>query len=143
MGIAVSLPIFLFSIKLPVFIMSPISAVAGMNTPLAMVVIGGFLAKASFREVIKNKRAYAVSFVRLIAIPALAMLLLFAIPLPMSRTAAVTLLVELAAPVAASTVMIAALTGRDAGLAGQLVTISTIFSAITMPLVVTVAERIL
>ncbi|MCL2486421.1 MAG: AEC family transporter [Oscillospiraceae bacterium] len=142
-GIAVSLPVFLFSIKIPAVIMLPISSVAAMNTPLAMVVIGGYLAKADLRGAVKNMSVYAVSLMRLVAVPLIAMLFLWAVPLPMSHTAAVTLLVELAAPAAASTVMVAALTGRDAELAGQLVAVTTLLSAVTMPLIVTAGEKVL
>lgn len=75
-GIAAGLPLFLFSASLPQIVRTPVSLLAGLNTPLAMLVIGFYLAGADFRRVVRTPAAYLASAVRLVAFP-LAMIALF------------------------------------------------------------------
>jgi len=83
-GLFVSLPIFIFKIKLPNIIMSPVSAVADMNTPLAMIVIGGFLARTNIGNAMRDWRIYALAALRLVVFPLSALALLYVLPLPLS-----------------------------------------------------------
>ena len=53
-SLAIGLPLFLLSVKLPEPLGSAVDLIAGLNTPLAMVCVGVFIAgvnlKTAFRE---------------------------------------------------------------------------------------------
>ena len=48
LGVAIGLPLFLLQIELPVVIYAPVSYLADLNTPLAMVMFGTYLAAADW-----------------------------------------------------------------------------------------------
>ena len=123
--------------------MSPISTLSEMNTPLAMVVIGGFLARARLWQALKDYRIYVVGAIKLIVFPLLSLLLIYALPMPLSHTAAVTLVILTAAPVAANTVLVASMQKANEELAGQLVAMTTLLSGVTMPILVGLAQTVL
>ena len=50
------------------------------NTPLAMLVIGGYLAQTDLKSLFKTKAVYTVSLVRLFVIPAITLLVFWVIP---------------------------------------------------------------
>ena len=56
-GIAIGLPLFFASLSLPAILKTPIGLLAGLNTPLAMLVIGFYLAGADFRRVVRMPSA--------------------------------------------------------------------------------------
>ena len=84
---------------------------------------------------------YLASLVRLVAAPLLALLLvkLFGI----TGVAAQVVVICSAAPTAVNTVLLALEFGGDADFASQTVLNSTLFSALTMPLVIAVALALL
>lgn len=139
-GFAIGLPLYIFSIKLPPVLLQPISAIGDMNSPLAMIVVGTYLAKLSVREIFSERDVYLVTFLRLVAVPLvyLGIMLVFR-PDP---AVLVTGSVLMAAPVAANTVLFAAKFRRDAVLSCKLIALSTLFSILTMPLVAAVAQYI-
>ena len=65
-GLAIGLPLFFASISLPAILKTPVHLLAELNTPLAMLVIGFYLAGADFRRVVRMPSAYLAAAVRLI-----------------------------------------------------------------------------
>ena len=59
---------------MPVFVHETISLVGDMTVPLAMMIMGSMLAGISPGKVFADPKQYAVSFVRLLLLPALVML---------------------------------------------------------------------
>ena len=68
-AVTVGILFFLFSVKLPTPIKTAMEGMAGMNTPLAMLIIGYNLAASNILKALKDKKVYLVSFLRLIAVP--------------------------------------------------------------------------
>ena len=130
-GLAAGLPLFMLGVRLPVVLETPVSALAAVNTPLAMLVIGGYIAKVRWRDLIADLDVYKVCFWRLLAVPALLFLLLCLIR-PESM-AATTVLVLAAAPCGANAVLVAAMFQGDTETAGKSVAMSTLLSVLTMP----------
>ena len=130
-GLAAGLPLFMLGVRLPVVLETPVSALAAVNTPLAMLVIGGYIAKVRWRDLIADLDVYKVCFWRLLAVPALLFLLLWLIR-PESM-AATTVLVLAAAPCGANAVLFAAMFQGDTETAGKSVAMSTLLSVLTMP----------
>ena len=132
-GLAVGLPLFLLSVHLPSPLESAVSMMAGLNSPLAMIVIGTHLAKADLVSTLKDTRCYFTAFMRLAAQPVVIMAVILALPW-LDDNQTLTLAVMCGAPVAASCALFATKYQRDSGLASRMVALSTVLSMITLPL---------
>lgn len=109
---------------------------ANLNTPLPMLVIGYYLSKADFKKAFTDKGSYLAGVFRLLVIPLLA-----AVPmwlLGMDKTMTIAFTIACSAPTAATTTMFAAKFNRDVELSVSVVAATTVFSLLTMPLIVSV-----
>lgn len=137
-GLVFGLPIYFFKLRLPAIITEPMGYVAGLNTPLAMLVIGCTIAKADLHSFASDMSVYKVSFLRLIATPAIYLALLLVIrPQPDLFVAS---MIQAATPVAANTVLFATQYKRDSELASKLVVVSTVLSILTIPIMTVLAQ---
>jgi len=140
-GLMIGLPLFAFSYKLPNLIAFPISSLASLNTPLAMIVVGSFISKVNLKELFVDLDLYKASFVRLLLIPLVTFALM--VPFQFDHTLATTILLLSCAPTAAMTAMFASQFGGDAKLASKSVALTTLFSMLTMPLFSMLAQHFL
>ena len=136
-GIAIGLPLFLTSTTLPVILHDPIKYISDLNTPLAMIVIGFYLADARFAAYFRCVPALVASALRLLIIPALVLAgLVAARGMHLDPTMAIALTASASAPVAAMDTMFASKYGRDVDVSVGLVAVTTILSVATMPILV-------
>ena len=142
-GLAIGLPLFFASISLPAILKTPISLLAGLNTPLAMLVIGFYLAGADFRRVVRMPSAYLAAAVRLIAYPLAMVALLYLLRAHFPREMMLALVTAASAPVAAMVSMFASKFERDVDLSVGLVSGTTLLSILTMPPVIAFAMEVL
>lgn len=138
-GVALGLPFFLFSLKLPEVVERPVAMLADLNTPLAMIMVGWYLAETDFRPVLRCGAAYSVAALRLVAVP-LVVIAAFAgvracVP-ALNPVMAVAISTAAAAPTAALTTVIAARYDKDVSTATSLVSGTTLLSILTMPPIV-------
>lgn len=140
-GLAIGLPLFAFSIKIPSIIEVPAASFASLNTPLAMIVIGCFISRVKLRELFIDRDLYKASALRLLLAPAavFAALLLSGF----DKTIATTVLLLSAAPAAANTAMFAAEFGGDTELGSKAVALTSILSILTMPAFSALAQQFL
>jgi len=139
-GIAFGLPLFLTSTTLPPLLHDPIKYISDLNTPLAMIVIGFYLADAKFAAYFRCVPALFASALRLLFIPALVLAGLVALRgMRLDPTMAIALTASASAPVAAMDTMFAAKYGRDVDVSVGLVAVTTILSIVTMPVLVGVS----
>lgn len=131
-GLAAGLLLFAFSLRLPEILLAPLSYLADLNTPLAMLVIGVYIAQIPLRELFGTPELYGLSAARLLLIPAVCFFIV--LPFHADRAVATTVLVLSSAPAAANTVMLGAQLGGDTVLGSKAVAVTTLFSALTMPL---------
>ena len=140
-GTVIGVILFVFSIKLPTVIASPVSMLAALNTPVPMLVIGYHLMHAKLKTVLTDKDAYIAMAFRLILIPlAVTGVLLW---LRVDATVATATVIAVSAPVAAFTTMMAAKYGHDTELSAGIVSASALFSLVTMPLIVGLTQYLL
>lgn len=139
-GMAVGMIIFLLSIPVPQLISQPVTFLANLNTPLPMLVIGFYLSKSSISDCFKDAMGMICVLFRLIVIPLLSFggMMLFGL----RGTVLITCVIASSAPAAAATTMFAAKFDNDASLSVNLVTLSTLLSVITMPLIVGFAQTV-
>jgi predicted permease len=130
-------------VELPQVLKSPVDMLADLNTPLAMLIIGYYLAGAKFSSILRNLSAYIASTFRLIVFPMIFVLILYLLRDSLDRTMMLALVIPASAPVGAMVTMFAAKYNRDVDLSVGLVSGTTILSIITMPIVIAIAMEIL
>lgn len=132
--------LYLFSVHLPPVLSSLCDGIGALNTPLSMIVVGNYIARLKWKEMFADKNIYLASLFRLALLPIAFLGLAFLFrPEPMVLTVCLTLT---AAPTAAGTVLFATQFGQDAKTGAKLVGMSTIFSIVTMPLIVVLCESL-
>ena len=137
-GTLVGMVIFLFSIKLPFVVSEPIGFLAALNTPVPMVIVGYHLANANLK--IKGLSTYVSMVLRLIISP---LLMLFGLYLcRVTGVVLVACVIAAAAPCAAVTSMFSDKFGGDVKTSAALVSLTTLLSIITMPIVVGIATML-
>ena len=133
--------IYFMPFQLPDFFVNIFSALSGMNGPMAMFTIGAYFAQVSIKKMLTRFTAYGVSIVRLIIIPLITALALWAIPLG-SSTVRLAVLILASAPVGANVAVYAQLYNRDYRTAVEEVVMSTVLSVATMPVIVGIFEKL-
>ena len=133
-AIAIGLAIFLTGIEVPGILKNSITAIKELNTPLAMFTVGIYLAQTDLKNMFFKKSLYSISLVRLLVIPALAILLLW--PLPASMLA-----MKIALSIA-NIAVYAQLHNQDYAYSVETVIISTILAIVTMPIMVSLAQMV-
>ncbi|MBR3869480.1 MAG: AEC family transporter [Clostridia bacterium] len=137
-SVAIGLPLFLFSVKLPSVIQQPISFIAGMNTPLAMLFFGTYLANTDLKTMFKVKEQYLIMLVRLIGVPVLIMGV--SKILSLNETLTTACMISAAVPSANNTVMFSAKYGKDTALASKIVALNSFVSIITLPIMIALSQ---
>lgn len=134
LSVLIGLPLFIFDITLPSVITTPISSIGSMNTPLAMIMLGTYLANADIKDALREKNVYFTAFLKLLAFP-LSLILLFSL-IGVRGDILIVASVFVSAPTATNTAMFAAKYDKDTALASQVCGFSTLLSILTMPLCV-------
>ena len=141
-GISVSvlaLILFFINASVPSIIGEVVAYVGNVTTPLAMMIIGSTLAKMNPKEVFADLRVYVVVLVRSIALP----LLLFPLLKLLIKDdfALQVTFIMLAMPAASTSVLYAKEYGSDEKFAARCVFVSTLFSILTIPLLLLICFK--
>lgn len=134
----IGLTIFLFSIPVPEIVKGAVKAVGDMTMPLSMLIIGGVMSTTKLSTVFGDWRVYLSSFVRLIVMPLLYFILAYLISVP--ELPAAVLVSALAMPAAANTTIFSEMFDKDSVFASKCVTVSTLLSIVTAPIVISVVS---
>ena len=141
----VAVPLFIFNLTLPLPIGSVVGYLSSLNTPLAMLVCGFFIAGVDWKR-FREKGVLYASLTRLVFIPLLTMLLYWAIGLHRWVEDGVTLvlvnLIAGACPSAIATSMMAARYGLDGEYASVIVAVTTVGCLATVPLIAMLGQMI-
>ncbi len=137
-GCLAGLVFYLLQIKLPAFLATPVSSLAGIATNLALVILGASL---KFEELKKNSRTISiVLLIRLILLPVV--MVTFAYAIGLRGVELFLILMIFGTPVATSSYPMAQNMGGDGQLAGQLVFVSTVASLATIFLFIFTMSRL-
>ena len=132
--------LFFLPVKIPEMVTGVIGTLAAMNGPLAMIVLGAYLAQIRLRELFIDRLTYLCAAVRLVLIPALTIAGLWLVP---DKYGTIRLAVMLAAaPVGSNVAIFAQLFHKEYTDAVKDVCLSTILSILTMPLIIGLADYI-
>lgn len=133
LGAFVAIPLFVFGIQLPEFILSILDALVKLSTPLCMFVLGMRLASIKISEVFTSLSTYPSVFAKQIVLPLLAILLVKLLPLdPVLEN---SLVIMCSCPVASVVLNLSELIGQGQKHAANCVLLGTILSIITIPAV--------
>lgn len=133
-SIAIGIVLFLTRIHLPEDINSTLSAVGGM------IVTGMLFAGMDFKQIFASKRVYFVTFLRLIVVPAIALVLIkFSYLASLSSNGPKIMLIVFLAiitPSASTVTQMCQVYGNDSQYASAINVVTTLLAIITMPLMV-------
>lgn len=136
--VLLGLPLFIFGVKLPELLYTPLDGIANLNTPMAMLMFGTYLAKTDLKTMFRQKEIYLVALLKLAALPLLMLGILKAIGF--TGTLLVSSIISASAPSANNTVMFAAKYDGDSRLASQTVAVVSFISILTMPVMIALAK---
>ena len=133
--------LFLLPVKPYAPIMESISTMANLTTPLAMIILGAYLAKCDLIHIFTNKKVYLVSSLRLVILPLLTLLLLTLLPIE-NETIKMVMLIVSAAPTAALLPIFCQMYDHDIVFGTEIVCFTTLASIITLPLIILLSSFI-
>ena len=138
MSLVVGLLLYFTGWRFPGPVDSAVAYLGSLNTPLAMVVIGGQMAQSDLVKVFSTRKLYLVSAVKLAGLPLVTAGLL--LPFRLDPTVYVAAVILAACPTAGATSLFAQSMGKDAALGAQQVTLSTLLCMATLPVMAMLAQ---
>jgi predicted permease len=146
-AIIMGLIFFMFSIRLPKILITPMSELGHATTWLAMLYIGAMLAFTNISGLLGKKDLYILSFNRLLLVPVILVFIFYlsgTIPgFSADRLVSSVIILEAAMPCMATVVIMAKELDADDRLAVGNVFVSTLLSILSLPLVVLIINRFL
>lgn len=136
-SVVVSFLLYVLRIDLPELLYTPVEYLSHLNTPLPMLILGYQLSQANFRAVLQYRSVWLSAVLRLLLLPAAALgLCLLFRP---THDVAIATVVAASTPPAALLSMFSAKFGQDTALSSGVVSVQTLFSVLTIPLIVGLA----
>ena len=132
-AIVAGLVCFSLGLLLPEVITAPLKKLGDMNSPLAMLISGAVVARANFKQGLRDPLVYKISFLRTILLPAAVALCLFWLPVNPLLTAIVVL--SSGFPVGSAPLMFCVQYDKNSVLAGECVALTSVLCCVTAPLI--------
>ena len=122
--------LFVFNVKLPVFISQTFSTVGNLTFPLSMIAVGSMLCNKPFKSLFSSN-VYSFTIARLLVLPVatLALCLIFRVDTGMTYLC----VIMASMPTAANTAIFCELYKANSSLAASCVGVSSVFSVLTIP----------
>ncbi|MDL2253738.1 AEC family transporter [Ruminococcaceae bacterium OttesenSCG-928-I18] len=124
----------------PHFVMETITSLGQCTTALSMILIGGILATVKFKTIFTGSVFY-FSALRLVVLPLLALGFMLLIRAPAIVTGVTVVMTGM--PAAVATAVLATSNGGNAPYASKLISLSTVLSMLTLPLLAMFVDFIL
>ncbi len=134
--LVIALPLFFAGVTLdgmPVAVSKIIGYFGDMTAPMCMIILGMRFASQPLSSLFTDLKNYFASFIKLLIFPVIVFLILWGLPL--DRMLKVTLVIMSAMPSATNTLNFAELYGADKKTSANTILLSTIFSILTIPLI--------
>lgn len=138
LSVMVGLPLFILNVDLPEIILGSVSHIANLNTPLAMIFLGTYIANADLKRMFKSKQNYLVAFLKLLVLPIIMFVIYKAVGI--SGTLITACLISASAPSATNTVMFSAKYGKDTSVASTVVAFCSLLSVLTIPIMIALSR---
>lgn len=133
LGVAAGVLLFVSPWTLGGPVEATVGFIADLNTPLAMMIVGTFVARVNIKEALRGISVWRASLFRLLIIPALCLPLYMLIPAPYEP--AIAAFIMTCCPVGAMASMLPNMLGMREGEkhGSAFVSVSTLLSALTIP----------
>lgn len=138
LSVAVGLPLFISGLELPQIINGAVTHIANLNTPLAMIFLGTYIANSDLKAMFKQKQNYLVALLKLFVLPSI-MFVIFKL-IGLSGTIITACMISASVPSATNTVMFAAKYGKDTGVASTVVAFCSLLSVLTIPVMIALSR---
>ena len=132
-AVFIGLICYLTNIRLPDVPKTAMQYVSDMNTPLAMLIAGATAAQTNILKALKKPAVYLVSSMKLLVFPACAFAVCRFLGAP--QIVLMTVTIAAACPVATTGTMFAIRMDKKPELCSEFFTITTLLSALTLPLI--------
>jgi predicted permease len=132
-GVTLALVLFFLQIRLTGVFEQCVGYVADLNTPLAMILVGTYLANSNLKHALCDISMYIISFTRLILLPVIIVVLFYV--LGVEENVFMPLILPAACPCAAMAAIYAHKFKFDPGYPSQIVSFTTVVSMVTLPLI--------
>ena len=140
-AIVIGIALFLSRLPVPGILTSTLGYIAGMNTPVAMILMGTYMAKLPWRKLL-DKRAYGCVLFRLVVIPAVVLAVFWALPIT-NQNVALAAYLAAATPVGANICVFAQQYDCDYEFSVVTVCLSTVLYIVTVALMVSLAQMVM
>lgn len=140
-AVAAGLICLFLQFKLPDMIYTAFNNVAEMTTPLAMIVAGASIMGAGLLKSVRNMRVYIVTAEKLLVFPLIGGTLISF--LPCADMPKLITLIEISCPAATIGTMFAIRYNKNSEYASQIFAVSTLLSAVTLPLMTMLGTTVL
>lgn len=140
-AVGAALALLFLHISLPPIVNTTVDLLASCLSPMGVLILGVILARYPFRTLFSDKLVFMISFLRLVGIPVAAAFALKALGFS-GAVAGVPVLI-LALPAANNCTLLAERYGGNVRFGAQVVFVSTLFSIVTIPLVLLLTSHIL
>lgn len=134
--------LFFLPIPIPNFFKGVLGGVAAMNAPLAMIILGIYLAQLTLKELLFDRRVYISSFIRLIVSPLITLAFFCLLP-KLDIVIKLAILLAASAPIGSNVAIFAHMQNLDYTKAVKNVCVSTLLSIVTMPLIAMIASLVI
>lgn len=135
---AIGFSFFVLHVRLPELINTTIESIGSMLGTLSMLMIGMVIGGSSWKESLGRRNAYWISFLRLIAVPALTLSVIkgtgIATLVPDGETILLISMLSIAAPAGLMVTQLAQIYENDVVYASSINVLTTILSVFTLPL---------
>ncbi len=138
LSVAVGLPLFISGLHLPEIINGAVTHIANLNTPLAMIFLGTYIANSDLKAMFKQKQNYLVAILKLLVLPSI-MFAIFKL-IGLSGTIITACMISASVPSATNTVMFSAKYGKDTGVASTVVAFCSLLSVLTIPIMIALSR---
>ncbi|MFW2487189.1 AEC family transporter [Clostridium chromiireducens] len=138
-AVALGLLVFISPIKIPKLIYDAFNLVGETNTPIAMILLGTYIARSKIITLFNDGHAYFVASVKLIIIPIIMIILFKFLPSSLSEIKKVVL-IAMSTPVGLTVPMFSQMYGGDYEYGAKLVGLSTLLSLVTIPIILYIAN---
>lgn len=146
-SIFIGVVLFFTKIRLPEIIGNTLASVGTMIGPASMIVTGMLFAGMNLKQIFANKRVYFITFLRLIAVPLIALVLIkFSNLASFSADGNKIMLIVFLAiitPSASTVTQMCQVYGNDSKYASAINVMTTLLSIITMPVMVMLFQMII
>lgn len=141
-GALIGFILYILRIQLSGVVYSSFDKIASLSSPLGMILLGGYLARARLKDIFLVRKNYWTVTVRLLLTPFVGLFMIWLLPI---QNEAVLLVLSIAncTPTAINTAMFSQIYGGDYEYGARLIVLASILAMISMPAMITLSNLVL